>query len=102
MLAKYGKQVWADFLPAPEYIPAYAWQLIAPSEYKGIAKKMEQALYRGAPRVILAENDEKFESAWNELVAQLDVAGRKKDEEIWTKTWKSYVENYYKAVESKG
>ncbi|WP_152395303.1 extracellular solute-binding protein [Paenibacillus guangzhouensis] len=101
VLAKYGKQVWADFLPAPEYIPAYTWQLNAPSEYKGLWKKLEQVLYRGAPRVILAENDAQFESSWNELVTQLDQAGQKKAEELWTKTWKNYLETYNKAVESK-
>jgi len=101
VLSKYGKQVWADFLPKPEYIPAYTWQLNNPSEYKGLWKKMEQALYRGAPRVILAENDAEFEKAWNDLATQLDQAGQKKAEEIWTKTWKDYLETYNQAVGQK-
>ncbi|MDR0271677.1 extracellular solute-binding protein [Paenibacillus sp.] len=100
VLAKYGKQVWADFLPAPEYIPTFTWQLNAPSEYKGIWNKLEQVIYRGAARVILAENDSQFESEWNDLQQQLEKSGQKKAEELWTKTWKSYLETYNKAVQS--
>lgn len=98
VLAKYGKQVWADFLPAPTYVPAYTWQLAPPEEYKGLWKKLEKVLYRGAPRVILAENDTQFEDSWNDMLKQLDEAGQKEAEALWTKTWKAYVETYNKAI----
>ncbi|WP_409342266.1 extracellular solute-binding protein [Paenibacillus sp. MBLB4367] len=98
ILAKYGKKVWADFLPKPEYIPAYLWQLNAPEEVNAIFKKIEGIWVKETPKVILAKSPEEFEKAWSSLVAEIDKGGQKKLEQLWTDTWKTYVDSYNKTV----
>ncbi|OBZ12693.1 extracellular solute-binding protein [Bacillus sp. FJAT-26390] len=98
VLNTFNKTIWADFLPKPEYIPAYLWQLNAPENSTAIMKKMEQIWQKETPKIILSKTNEDFESAWNSYIQQLDKAGEKKLEEMWSETWKRYVEVYNKAT----
>ncbi|GAF08859.1 polysaccharide ABC transporter substrate-binding protein [Paenibacillus pini JCM 16418] len=99
ILKKYNKKIWADFLAKPEYIPAYLWQLNAPEKSTAIMKKMEQAWQKETPKMILAKTQGEFDAAWNSYVGQLDQAGLKNLEQMWTEKWKQYIEVYNKATQ---
>ncbi|UVI27366.1 extracellular solute-binding protein [Paenibacillus spongiae] len=98
VLSKYGKKVWADFMPKPEYLPAYLWQLNAQEEVNPIFKKLENIWVKETPRVIMAKSPDEFEKAWSDMVAELDKGGEKRLEQLWTDTWQQYSERYNEAV----
>lgn len=98
ILAKYGKQVWADFLPEPEVIPAYIWQLNEPTEGRAEMKRIEQVYKKESPNIIFAKDAAEFEARWNNYVAQAKKAGTEKVEKAYTVVWKNYIEQYNKAV----
>ncbi|MDQ8737110.1 extracellular solute-binding protein [Paenibacillus sp. LHD-38] len=101
ILSKYGKEVWADFLPKLETVPAYLWQLNEPEEHKLELKRIVQIYMKELPKIIFAKNDAEFEQLWTSYTGQIDAAGRQKVEETWTKLWKGYMEQYNQAVGSK-
>jgi len=98
VLGIYGKKIWADFLPKPEYIPGYIWQLTGPSGLDGVQKSVEQIISREVPEVIMAPNRQEFNLAWDSFVSKMDKAGTPQLEQAWTGIWKSYIEQYNKVV----
>lgn len=101
ILAKYGKEVWADFLPPLETVPAYLWQLNEPEEHKLELKRIVQIYTKEVPKIIYAKNAQEFEKMWTGYTGQVDAAGRQKVEETWTKLWKGYMDQYNQAVGTK-
>lgn len=98
VLAKYGKETWSDFLPAPTIVPAMLWQLSEPEETKAIFRKLEETISKEVPQMILAKSDAEFDAAWNRFVEQIDKAGKAQYEEVWTTTWQDYVKRYDEIV----
>ncbi|WP_160497434.1 extracellular solute-binding protein [Paenibacillus dendrobii] len=98
VLSKYGKETWADFLPKPTHVPSMLWQLSEPEESKAVFRKLEEALNKEVPKIILAKSDAEFETAWGNFVDQINKAGREKYEAAWTKTWNDFLKRYNDAV----
>ncbi len=98
VLAKYGKQTWADFMAKPEIYPAMLWQLNTPEDAKPIAIKLEEIWHKEISKAILAKSDAEFEQKWNETVAQIDKNGKDELNQSMTEVWQNFMERYNKAV----
>ncbi|HZG58667.1 extracellular solute-binding protein [Paenibacillus sp.] len=93
-LAKYGKEVWADFLPPIEVVPGYLWQLPPPEETKVEAQKIDDNWRKLLPKVVMARNNEEFEAAWNEMVKAIQDSGLEKMEAAYTQVWADFIKKY--------
>ncbi|MBO9599347.1 MAG: extracellular solute-binding protein, partial [Cohnella sp.] len=98
VLAKYGKTVWADFLPKVEIIPANMYTLPQPEDIKAEEKRMEEVSQKESPKLVFAKNQAEFDTAWNAYKTQMEKEGLKKAEASWGALWKQYLEAYNKAV----
>lgn len=98
ILSHYNKKTWADFLPKPEFIPAYLWSLTPPDEVNIVSKRVDDDYLKYAPQIILTKSDEAFEAKWNEYKAAVEKDGQKKLEDAFTKLWKETVAKYDAAV----
>ncbi|CAM4350801.1 putative aldouronate transport system substrate-binding protein [Paenibacillus endophyticus] len=94
VLAKYGKQVWADFLAPVEYVPGFLWQLTPPEATKVEEQKMDDTWRKNIPKIILSKDAAAFEKSWSQMVTEIDKAGVKKVNEAYTKLWKEFIEKY--------
>lgn len=95
ILAKYGKETWSDFLPQPEYIPAFLWQIPEPEGASALNKRLEQIWNKESPQIVMAKD---FASKWNGYKKQMESSGEKQLEDLFTQAWKSYESEYNKAV----
>ncbi|WP_211748425.1 extracellular solute-binding protein [Paenibacillus sp. Marseille-Q4541] len=101
VLSKYGKETWSDFLPSePIRVPSMLWQLSEPEESKAIFIKLEETLNKEVPKMILAKTDAEFDAAWDNFVDQVNKAGRKQYDEVWTKTWNEFLDRFNAAIGS--
>lgn len=98
VLAKYGKKVWADFLPPVEYVPGYVWQLTPPESTKTIAVKIDANWRKHLPKVVLSKNEADFESAWNEMKDVITKDGLSEMEVAYTKIWGDFNSKYLNIV----
>lgn len=99
VLSQYGKQSWSEFMAAPERIPAFLWQLSVPEEAKIIMTNAENIWKKETPRIIMSKTADEFENNWNNYVSQLDKARVSELEQLWTDSWKAYVDIYNKAIQ---
>jgi len=98
LLAKYSKQTFADFMPKPEVVPAWIWQLAEPTKGRAEMKRVQQVYKKESPRIIFSKTAEEFDKNWNSYVEQVDKAGVKMVESAYTKVWKDYMEKFNKVV----
>lgn len=98
VLAKYGKQVWADFLAPVEYIPGFLWQLTPPEETKAEEQKIDDTWRKNIPKVIMAKDADGFEKAWNTMKSEIEKAGVEKVNAAYTSLWKNFSDNYDKML----
>lgn len=98
VLAKYGKQTWADFAAKPVIYPTMLWQLNTPEDAKPIAIKLEEIWHKEAAKVILSKTEAEFESSWNGAVSQIEKNGKQKLDESMTKVWQDFMARYNQAV----
>ena len=94
VLAAYGKQVWADFLPPVEKVPGFLWQLTPPEETKAEEQRMDDTWRKHIPRIIMSPNEQQFEAAWAAFVKEEEEAGVAKANEAYTKLWNTFIDNF--------
>lgn len=93
VLAKYNKQTWADFLSKPYYVPAFLWQLTPTGDISLAAKKIDDAMLKNGPKVILADAAD-FDGAWDKYAKSIQDAGQKTLEDGYTKLWQEAAAKY--------
>lgn len=91
VLAKYGKQVWADFLAPVEYTPGFLWQLTPPEETKVEEQKIDDLWRKNIPKIIMAKDEKAFEEAWSAMKADIEKAGVDKVNAAYTKLWQDFI-----------
>ncbi|SFT16330.1 extracellular solute-binding protein [Paenibacillus sp. BC26] len=94
VLAKYGKQVWADFLPPVEYVPGYIWQLTPPESTKVEEQKIDDTWRKYLPKVIMSKDDAAFDSNWKDMQDAINKNGLEKVEAAYTQLWADFNEKY--------
>lgn len=94
VLGKYGKEVWADFLPSLQYIPATLGQMGDIEEYRADMKRIEQLWLKESPKMIFAKTEAEFNKLWTDFSAQVEKENAKKIEEAYTAKWKKFVAGY--------
>ncbi|MDF2835001.1 MAG: extracellular solute-binding protein [Paenibacillus sp.] len=98
VLAAYGKETWADFLPKSQYVPGFLWQLSPPQEAAVQIQKIEDHWKQLLPKIILSKTAEEFEKEWNSMVETIEKDGLKEMEAAYTKVWQEFVAKYEAAV----
>ncbi|MFD0961444.1 extracellular solute-binding protein [Paenibacillus chungangensis] len=88
VLAQYGKQVWSDFLPELEYIPAILSQLGEVEDVRAEMKRVEQIWLKESANMIFAGTSDEFDRLWTNYVQKIDKAGAAKLEEAYTELWR--------------
>jgi len=89
-LAKYGKEVWADFLTPVEVVPGYLWQLAAPEETKVQEQRIDDNWRKLLPKVVMSPNEAEFEEAWNHMVKEISDSGLVEMEGAYTTLWSEF------------
>ncbi|MFK7694368.1 extracellular solute-binding protein [Paenibacillus sp. HJGM_3] len=98
VLSKYGKELWADFLPKVEFIPGYVATLSVPDEIKSENAKVQSIWLKESPKIIYAKSLDEFNKQWDDYKAQMDKAGLPKVVDAMNKAWKEYTDVYDKAI----
>ncbi|MFC5531188.1 extracellular solute-binding protein [Cohnella yongneupensis] len=98
VLAKYGKEVWADFLPPATIVPGYLWQLSPPDATKVQEQKIDDSWRKHIPRIILSKDDASFEKAWSAFVAEIEKDGLQDVNAAYTKLWADFDSKFKAAV----
>lgn len=90
VLAKYGKQVWADFLPEATVLPGYLWNLTPPDDVQLQSKKIEEAWKKYLPKLVMSKTPTAFDGAWNDMKSSMDKAGLADVNASYTKLWADF------------
>ncbi|WP_219836900.1 extracellular solute-binding protein [Paenibacillus sp. R14(2021)] len=90
VLSRYGKTVWADFLPKAEVVPGYLWQLSPPENITLQAKKIEETWKKFLPKLVMAKNQSDFDKSWDDMKAAMDKAGLRDVDDAYTKLWADF------------
>lgn len=94
VLAAYGKQVWADFLPDAKVVPGYLWQLSPPDDIALQSKKVEETWKKYLPKLIMAKDQAAFDGSWDDMKSEMGKDGLKQMEDAYTKLWADFNANY--------
>ncbi|GBG07338.1 hypothetical protein PAT3040_01886 [Paenibacillus agaridevorans] len=94
VLAEYGKEVWADFIPEVNFILHGLGQLGDVEEVRAEAERLKQIWNRDTAKIVFSASEEEFEKQWNETMRALEKAGIAKVEEAYTKLWKEATARY--------
>jgi len=98
VLAKYGKQVWADFLPPATVLPGYLWNLTPPDDVQLQSKKIEEVWKKFLPKLVMAKNDTEYEASWGSMKASMEKAGLADVNSAYTKLWADFNERYQATI----
>ncbi|PYI57127.1 extracellular solute-binding protein [Paenibacillus flagellatus] len=98
VLQAYGKEVWSDFLPELQLMPALLYQLGDVEDVRADMKRLQQLWLKESPKIIFSKNDEEFERLWKQMQDQLDKDGAKKAEDAYTALWKQSLARTDKAL----
>ncbi|WP_162463076.1 extracellular solute-binding protein [Paenibacillus psychroresistens] len=98
ILAKYGKKVWAEFLPPVEVVPGYLWQLTPPDSTKVPNQKIEAQWFKDLPKIIMAKTQADFDKNWNSMVEAMGKQGLTQYEADMTKLWADFNANFTKSL----
>jgi putative aldouronate transport system substrate-binding protein len=98
VLAKYGKKVWADFLPPVEKVPGYLWQLTPPDSTKVPQQKISGDWRKLVPKVIMSKDAAEFESNWQMMKDTISKDGLAAYEADFTKLWADFNTSYHKQL----
>lgn len=99
VLSKYGKEVWADFLPPLQYIPALLSQLGELEDTRAELKRIEQIWLKESANLVFAKSQEEFDKIWGELKQKLEQSGKVKVEAAYTELWKTTTDRYNKMIQ---
>ncbi|SDD24541.1 putative aldouronate transport system substrate-binding protein [Paenibacillus sp. UNCCL117] len=94
VLSQYGKEVWSDFLPELNYIPASLGQLGELEDTRGELARIEQIWLKESANLVFSKTQEQFEQVWTRYVAALEQAGARTVEDKYTALWKSATDRY--------
>jgi putative aldouronate transport system substrate-binding protein len=98
VLAAYGKETWADFLPPVQRIPGFKWQLGEPEEVAVIQQKIDDDWRRLLPKVILSKSADEFDNEWNALVETIENHGLDEMNQAHQKLWDDFNDKYEAAI----
>lgn len=98
VLAAYGKQTWADFLPPAQYVPGYLWQLSPPEEAAVQIQKVEDHWKRALPIIILTKTQADFDTAWDAMKSDMEKDGLREMEAAYSKVWQDFITKYNTAI----
>lgn len=90
VLAAYGARMWKDLFPPEEEFAVspwgVGWKITVPDdpEYMVPWQKIQEIIRKRIPEAILAPPED-FDKVWDRFLAELDAAGLKKCEEIFTR-----------------
>lgn len=94
VLAKYGKTVWADFLPPVEKVPGYLWQLTPPDSTKVAQQKISGDWRKGIPKLIMSKDASEFDKNWDAMKESITKDGLTEYEGAFTTLWADFVSKY--------
>ncbi|MBM7563437.1 extracellular solute-binding protein [Paenibacillus sacheonensis] len=94
VLAKYGKTVWADFLPPVEKVPGYLWQLTPPESTKVQQQKISDDWRKGIPKLIMSKGDAEFDKNWDNMKNAITKDGLVEYEGAFTQLWADFNAKY--------
>ncbi|CAK4845473.1 unnamed protein product [Aphanomyces euteiches] len=98
ILGKYGKEVWADFLPPVEKVPGYLWQLTAPDSTKVPLQKINDEWAKDLPKIIMSKNSGEFDDGWKKMQDAMVKHGMEGLNSDMTKLWADFIANYNKTI----
>jgi putative aldouronate transport system substrate-binding protein len=98
VLAQYGKEVWADFLPPATVLPGYLWNLTPPDDVQLQSKKLEEAWKKFLPKLVMAKDQGAFDAAWDEMKSTMDKAGLADVNASYTKLWADFNKKYQETI----
>lgn len=98
VLSKYGKEVWADFLPPATVLPGYLWNLTPPDDVQLQSKKIEEAWKKYLPKLVMSKDAGAFDAAWNDMKSSMDKAGLADVNASYTKLWADFNKKYQETI----
>ncbi|WP_168735696.1 extracellular solute-binding protein [Cohnella fermenti] len=94
VLAKYGKEVWSDFLPKIQLMPALLYQLGDIEDVRADMKRLQQAWLKDSPKIIFSKDEQEFDAKWDSMQKSLEKEGAAKATDAYEQLWATTMERY--------